>query len=185
MRGSFLHPVLCSSNVSSDCVHPSQILSSYMLAICKPNGRILGQCSQRPSPLTLLTPEKKVRKCFLSPQNVTIAYLAYNVRHEAVFKSAVDTINARELSWNVATPPCALAISMPLQPFSNTHASSHANVSPSCADASSCPDRPSRTCAHLLERSSESASGPVVAMDSSPETRACCQTLPCCTTADC
>ena len=136
MRGSFLHPVLCSSNVSSDCVHPSQILSSYMLAICKPNGRILGQCSQRPSPLTLLTPEKKVRKCFLSPQNVTIAYLAYNVRHEAVFKSAVDTINARELSWNVTTPPCALAISMPLQPFANTHASSHANVSPSCADAS-------------------------------------------------
>jgi hypothetical protein len=53
---------------------------------------------RRDSTLTRAKPKKKGHKCFPPPLNVTVAYLAYNIRDEAVFKSALDAINAGELS---------------------------------------------------------------------------------------
>ena len=50
-----------------------------------------------------MKPKQKVRKCLAPPQNVTVAYLAYNARDEAIFKSALDAVNARE-SPGIFTP---------------------------------------------------------------------------------
>ena len=63
--------------------------------------------------LTLTKPKKKSRKCVTPPQNVTVAYLAYNVREEAMFKNGIDAINAGDVSSLAhlllcpLTPTCA------------------------------------------------------------------------------
>ena len=67
---------------------------------------VLGQQLLRPSTHTRLKPKQKVRKCLAPPQNVTVAYLANNVRDEAVFKSALDAVNAGEPSCRLASAPC-------------------------------------------------------------------------------
>lgn len=48
--------------------------------------------------LTLTKPKKKSRKCVTPPQNVTVAYLAYKLREEAMFKNGIDAINAGDVS---------------------------------------------------------------------------------------
>jgi hypothetical protein len=56
-----------------------------------------------PSTLALAKPKKKGQNCLAPPQNVTVAYLAYKVREEAVFKNAFDAINAGDFSF-----PCPI-----------------------------------------------------------------------------
>jgi hypothetical protein len=58
----------------------------------------------------LVKPKQKGRKCLAPPQNVTVAYLAYNLRQEAAFKSALDAVNAGESSWHLSLPPCGPAL---------------------------------------------------------------------------
>jgi hypothetical protein len=53
---------------------------------------------RRDSTLTPAKPKKNGHKCFPPPLNVTVAYLAFNTRDEAVFKRALDAINAGALS---------------------------------------------------------------------------------------
>jgi hypothetical protein len=48
--------------------------------------------------LTLTKPKKKRRTCVTPPQNVTVAYLTYNVREEAMFTNAFDAVNAGDVS---------------------------------------------------------------------------------------
>jgi hypothetical protein len=72
--------------------------------------------AKRPSNLTLVKPNKKGRKC-LPPQNVTVAYLAYNLRDEGIFKSALDAINAGEMSSRFTLAPVAFPLPCP-----STHA---------------------------------------------------------------
>ncbi len=67
---------------------------------------VWGQQLQRPSTHTLVKPKQKARKCLAPPQNVTVAYLAYDARDEAVFKSALDAVNAGEPSCHLASAPC-------------------------------------------------------------------------------
>ena len=65
---------------------------------------------QRPSTLTLVKPKKTGRKCLAPPQNVTVAYLAMNLRQEAAFSSALDAVNAGESSGHFSLPPCGPAL---------------------------------------------------------------------------
>ena len=51
----------------------------------------------------LVKPKQKGRKCLAPPPNVTVAYLAYNLRQEAAFKSALGAVNAGEY---LSLPPC-------------------------------------------------------------------------------
>ena len=65
---------------------------------------------QRPSTRTLVKQKKTGRKCFAPPQNVTVAYLAYNLRQEAAFKSALDAVNAGESPGHFSLPPFGPAL---------------------------------------------------------------------------
>ena len=61
--------------------------------------------------LTVVKPKTKGQKCRPPPPNVTVAYLAYNPREEAIFRSAFDAINSRELSRFVITLLASLTMS--------------------------------------------------------------------------
>jgi hypothetical protein len=65
---------------------------------------------QRPSTRTLVKQKKTGRKCFAPPQNATVAYLAYNLREEAAFKSALDAVNAGESPGHFSLPPFGPAL---------------------------------------------------------------------------
>ena len=64
-----------------------------------------------PSTLALAKPKKKGHNSLAPPQNVTVAYLAYKVREEAVFKNAFDAINAGEFSF-----PCPIGLLLVPEP---------------------------------------------------------------------